>query len=101
MTSISHVASWGSDPLALSRSFLVPPWSYAIFALPAYVLAFGVVLRLLGVSKKDVADWARKQADRHRFTDLIRAWRGLPDEKPDEKPALPDRAKRDDDRPAA
>jgi hypothetical protein len=77
---------------------LYSSWSLAIFLPPAYVLAFGIVLRLLGVSKRDVADWARKQASRQRFPDLVRAWRGLPDENAKQ---LPDGAKRDDDRPAA
>jgi hypothetical protein len=78
-----------------------------VFLFPAYLLAVGVVLRLLGNSKKDVAEWARKQAGRQRFTDLVRAWRGLPDEKtdedkkPDELPGAAPTPERDDDSAAA
>jgi hypothetical protein len=42
-----------------------------------YLLAMAGVLAICGVSRKEIAKWALKQADRQRLTDLIRAARGL------------------------
>lgn len=44
----------------------------------AYVLVMAGVLAICGVSRVEIAKWALKQADRQRFTELIRATRGLP-----------------------
>ena len=42
-----------------------------------YMLAMAGVLAICGVSRKEIAKWALKQADRQRLTDLIRAARGV------------------------
>ena len=57
-------------------------WLLVIFlSSPAYLLLMAGVLRICGVAKADIAKWVLHQAGRQRFTDLIRAARGLPDEK--------------------
>jgi len=42
---------------------------------PVYILLMAGVLRLCGVSRKDIAAWALHQAGRQRFLDLIAAAR--------------------------
>jgi hypothetical protein len=59
------------DPLL----FLGP--AAALLAYPIYVLLMAGVLAICGVSRKDIAKWALRQADRHRVVDLVRAARGL------------------------
>lgn len=49
-----------------------------LLAYPIYLLLMAAVLAMCGVTRKDIAKWALKQADRQRITDLIRAARGLP-----------------------
>jgi hypothetical protein len=76
-------------------------WAVSVLLIyPIYILLMAGVLRLCGVAKNDVAKWALRQAGPQRFTDLIRAARGLPDEGPDELPGAPT-PKRDDDSAAA
>lgn len=48
-----------------------------LLAYPIYLLIMAAVLAICGVTRKDIAKWALKQADRQRVTDLIRAARGL------------------------
>jgi hypothetical protein len=48
-----------------------------LLAYPVYVLLMAGVLAVCGVSRKEIAKWALKQADRHRFLDMVRAARGL------------------------
>jgi hypothetical protein len=36
------------------------------------------VLAICGVSRAEIAKWALRQADRHRFLDLVRAAHGFP-----------------------
>lgn len=60
----------GSWSLSLSVAVLL--------AYPVYILLMAGVLRLCGVEKAEIAKWALKQAGRQRFTDLVRAARGLP-----------------------
>jgi biopolymer transport protein ExbB/TolQ len=47
-----------------------------MLAYPVYVLLMAVVLRAVGVERKEIAKWALRQADRQRLIDLIRAVRG-------------------------
>ena len=49
-----------------------------MLAYPVYVLVMAVVLRIVGVPRKDIAKWALRQADRQRLIELIRAVRGSP-----------------------
>ena len=44
---------------------------------PIYLLLMAGVLAVCGVTRKDIANWALKQANRQRVTDLIRAARAL------------------------
>lgn len=48
-----------------------------LLAYPIYLLLMAAVLAVCGVTRKDIAKWALKQADRQRVIDLIRAARGL------------------------
>ena len=62
-------------------------WQFVLFGplvFPIFLLCVAGVLRLIGVPKDKVAEWALRQANRQRLTDLIRAARGLP-EGPDDK----------------
>ncbi|WP_433274035.1 hypothetical protein ACQPZA_24205 [Pseudonocardia xinjiangensis] len=59
-------------------SNVVPLAPLAILvAYPLYVLLMALVLAVCGVKRAEIAKWALKQADRQRFTDLVRAARGL------------------------
>ncbi|GAA1246671.1 hypothetical protein GCM10009609_07740 [Pseudonocardia aurantiaca] len=60
-----------------------------LLAYPVYMLLMAGVLRLCGVPKDEIANWALRQADRQRFTDLLRAARGLEPPPADTPPALP------------
>jgi hypothetical protein len=68
-------------------SFLVewPTFLLLIISYPLVVAAMAVVLRAVGVSRRDIARWALRQAGRQRLGDLIRALRGLP---PGDPPAV-------------
>ncbi len=48
-----------------------------LLAYPIYLLLMAAVLAVCGVTRKDIAKWALKQANRQRVTDLIRAARAL------------------------
>jgi hypothetical protein len=50
-----------------------------LLAYPIYLLLMAGVLAVCGVSRKDIAKWALRQADRQRLTDLIRAARSQRD----------------------
>jgi hypothetical protein len=45
---------------------------------PMYVLIMAGVLAVCVVPRREIAKWALKQADRQRFTDLLRAAGKLP-----------------------
>lgn len=53
------------------------PLSAAIFLLsyPAYVLAWAGVLAICGVTRKEIAKWALRQAGRQRLNDLVSSFR--------------------------
>lgn len=53
------------------------PALLVMLAYPIYLLLMAAVLAMCGVTRKDIAKWALKQADRQRLIDLIRAVRGL------------------------
>jgi hypothetical protein len=75
---------------------LLPVASPFLYVL--YIFLMAGVMRIWGVPKPDIAKWILHQAGRQRFTDLIRAARGLPDAKPTDPPRLPS-SKRDEDSP--
>lgn len=71
-------------------------------AYPAYLLVMAGVLRLCGVPRAETAKWILKQAGRQRFTDLIRAARGLPPEdSPPSEPDAPSSLSRTPENPAS
>ena len=48
-----------------------------MLAYPMYVLMMAIVLRIVGVERRQIAKWALRQADRQPLIDLIRAVRGV------------------------
>lgn len=64
------------DAAMIGRILLLSP-VLLVLVYPLYVLLMAVVLRAVGVERQKIAKWALRQADRQRFTDLIRAVRGV------------------------
>jgi hypothetical protein len=94
--------SGGWPPKVTLETWQVVTGLLFLFAYPLYILVMAGVLRVCGVAKQDISKWALRQAGRQRFADLIRAARGLPDEKPNELPGAPAPSPQgNDDGPAA
>lgn len=68
-------------------SGFVMPWVPLgiLIGYPVYLILMAAALAACGVRRAEIAKWALRHADRHRFLDLIRAARGLPASPPDEK----------------